>query len=136
MLHNSAPKFGTFLWATQYIVIVRKWFFVYMSSNSEPIRTRFHTVMRAQMGRFPGNCGRHQSRTAKMAQKKIFIGIQRHFSVAYLCEIRRQHVNGVVIQPFRKELLNISEKRSLSPTKKTLFEVCFSGCLIISLQTN
>jgi len=119
--------------ASAYIVIVQNQFF--FVNIRKPIQTKFYTMTWTQMGRFPGNFGRPRSTAAKMAQKKLnfFSGRQRlrnAISQQLICT----SIN-VAINPLGKELQNFSEKRSLTP-KSRLFEVCFSRCLVVSLQTN
>ena len=75
-----------------------------------------------------------------MAQEKtnFMTGRQRlrnAFSAADLCEILIKYVNRCRHQYFQKTTANFSLKGSFT-LKNRLFEQCFSGCLVISLQTN
>jgi len=105
---------------------------------------KLYVAVGAQMGRFPGNFGHPRSRSAKMAQEKLTFFVREivrkmaskcQFSAADLHENWRQHLNWCRHQFFQKRIVEFFQKRVIY-LQKRLFEVCFSGCLVFSLQTN
>jgi len=116
-------------------VRIWNWFFGNNSDNLEPITTKFHTEMGLRWDA-SGNVGHPQSRARKMAQKTLSLRQRLWNAISqWSISVKFGHNTWMSSSIFSEKNCQIFLLRGHLPQKR-LFEVCFSGCLIISLQRN